>query len=246
MKIIQRPISKIPGVFIAIAIAFSASAQTASHRLHVADSLFHAKRYTQSLEHYEEILQQRQYTPAMLLKMAYVNEGLNHIGPAMYYLNLYYLATNDDSVLPKMDELAEKYDLAGYEIRDSDRFWSFYRDNHLPISLALAAVAILMLSVMYYTRTKLHSRPIGSGIALLVTLVALFAHQQYGGKRTLGILADATTYVMSGPSAGATVLDIVGDGHRVEMLGKNDVWLKIKWADEVAYVKEQSVREVRL
>src|SRR5687768_6280917 len=106
MKIMQRPFLKILAVFtLLMTTASASSAQTSQYRLTVADSLFQLKRYTQSLGHYEEILGQRQYTPAMLLKMAYVQEGLNHIGPAMYYLNLYYIATNDKSVLTKMDEL---------------------------------------------------------------------------------------------------------------------------------------------
>ena len=42
----------------------------------------------------------------MLLKMAYIQEGLNHVGQALYYLNLYYLASKDKSVLGKMEELA--------------------------------------------------------------------------------------------------------------------------------------------
>lgn len=182
----------------------------------------------------------------MLLKMAYIHEGLNQIGPAMYYLNLYQIATKDKSVLTKMDELATKFDLEGYESSDSDRFWSFYLDNHLSISLALAAICILLLSLMYRTRFKLHSRPIGSAVGLLVVVMLMVVHQQYGSRQSRGIIAEATTYLMDGPSAGASVIDIVGDGHRVEVIGKKDVWLKIRWEEEVAYVKEKSLRPVKL
>src|SRR3989337_2464064 len=116
MKIIQRPYLKFLVVSIVLSLStFQSSAQISGYRLKTADSLFQAKRYTQSLEHYEEILRQKQYSPAMLLKMAYVYEGLNQIGSAMYYLNLYYIATSDKSVLDKMDELATKYDLEGYQ-----------------------------------------------------------------------------------------------------------------------------------
>lgn len=223
-----------------------AQAQISGHRLHIADSLFLAERYTQSLEHYEEILRQRQYTPAMLLRMAYVNEGLNHIGPAMYDLNLYFVATNDESVIRKMDELAEKFDLEGYETTDSDRFWSFYQDNHLNLSLAITAIIILMLALMYRTRTRFHTRPVVPAIAVAVLAVLLFAHQQYGHAHSKGIIAQPSTYLMAGPSAGAPVVDVVGDGHRVEVIGKKDVWLKVRWDDDVAYIKQNSLRPVRL
>ena len=244
----QRPFL----IFLAASIAFvlttfrTSNAQTSGYRLKTADSLFQAKRYTQSLEHYEEILRQRQYTPAMLLKMAYINEGLNQIGSAMYYLNLYYTATGDKAVLRKMDELATKFDLEGYQASDADRFWAFYLDNHLYLSVLLAALIILSVSFMYHRRMRLHSRPTGSAIAVLALLFVLFLHQYYGSERTRGITAQPSTYLMAGPSAGASVLDIIGDGHRVEVIGKKDVWLKIRWDDEVAYVKENSVRPVRL
>jgi uncharacterized protein YgiM (DUF1202 family) len=243
----QRPFLKFLTLSIILtASTFLSSAQISSYRLSVADSLFQKKRYTQSLEHYEEILAQQQYTPAMLLKMAYVHEGLNQIGPAMYYLNLFYIATNDESVVTKMDELATKYDLEGYETTDTDRFWSFYLENHLLISLTLTALIIFMLSITYHTRVKLHRRPIASPIAVLVLSIVLFAHQQYGTVRSRGIIAEATTYLMAGPSAGASVIDVVGDGHRVEVIGKKDVWMKIRWDDEIAYVKQKSVRPVKL
>lgn len=244
----QRLFLKFLPLFALFSLCFAlpSLAQTSHYRLKMADSLFQTQRYTQSLEHYEEILRQKQYTPAMLLKMAYIHEGLNQIGPAMYYLNLYQIATKDKSVLTKMDELATKFDLEGYESSDSDRFWAFYLDNHLYISLALAAICILLLSFMYRTRFKMHARPIASAGGVLVVIMLMTVHQQYGSRQSRGIIAEATTYLMDGPSAGASVIDVVGDGHRVEVIGKKDVWLKIRWEEEVAYVKENSLRPVKL
>lgn len=235
-----------PLILAALCIHCPSVAQTSGFRLKTADSLFQAKRYTQSLEHYEEILRQHQYTPAMLLKMAYIHEGLNHIGEAMYYLNLYDIATQDKSVVSKMNELATKYDLEGYEVTDSDRLWSFYLNYHLYISIALAALMILAFSLVFYTRVKLHRRPVGSVITVAVLAAILFAHQQFGSQRTKAILSDSSTYLMSGPSAGASVIDIVGDGHRVQVVGHKDVWTKIRWEDQIAYVKESSLRALRL
>lgn len=226
--------------------SLNSPAQTSGFRLKTADSLFQAKRYTQSLEHYEEILRQRQYSPAMLLRMAYIYEGLNQMGSAIYYLNLYYIATNDETVLEKIGEIATKYNLDGYEVTDFDRFWTFYLDNHLYLSIALAALMILMVSVMYHTRMRQHTRPLASSIGLVLLAIVLFTHQQYGSARVRAIIADASTYLMEGPSAGASVIAIVGDGHRVEVLGKKDVWLKIRWNEDVAYVKENSIRPIRL
>src|SRR5687768_16146486 len=113
MKNMQRGYLKIVACIILITTFQTAFSQTSSFRLKTADSLFQAKRYTQSFEHYETILKQNQYTPSMLLKMAFIQEGLLHTGRAMYYLNLYYLSTNDKTALEKMNELATKYNLEG-------------------------------------------------------------------------------------------------------------------------------------
>jgi hypothetical protein len=248
MKIIQRGRLK----FLTLTLAMVASivipsfAQVSSHRLRTADSLFQAKRYTQSLEHYEEILRQHQYTPAMLLKMAYVHEGLNQMGSAMYYLNLYHLATRDESAIQKMNEIAQKLNLRGYEPSDSDRFHDFYLDNHLWISLSLAALILLSLSIAYYTRRRRHERPIGSAIAVMTLSTMLAVHLYYGSTRTHAIIATETTYVMNGPSAGASVVEVVGDGHKVEVIGRKDVWLKVKWDNSTAYIKESAVKELSL
>ncbi len=51
---------------------------------------------------------------------------------------------------------------------------------------------------------------------------------------------------MNGPSAGASVISIVRDGHRVQVLGKEDVWLKVQWGEGVAYIKENNLLPVKL
>jgi hypothetical protein len=224
----------------------SAFSQATSFRLKTADSLFQQKRYTQSFEHYEEMLKQKQYTPAMLLKMAFIKEGLLQIGQAMYYLNLYFLSTHDRTALEKMNELATKFNLEGYETTETDQFFLFYHDHHLSISAALLALMIFLLSLMVYTRTRLKRRPAVSFTFLVVMILVSGTHLYYGVQTESGIVTQPSTYIMSGPSAAASVVEIIGDGHRVEVIGKKDVWLKIRWDNQVAYVKENSLLPIKL
>jgi hypothetical protein len=232
-------------VIITFGLSFT-EAQSFNFRLKTADSLFQAKRYTQSFEHYEQILKQKQFSPAMLLKMAYIQEGLKNIGRSMYYLNLYFLTTNDKTVEAKMNELASKHNLEGYEPSDTDQLLSFYHDYYLYISLSLAAVIIFFLNLGIYTKVRLHKRPIASVIAVSIVMIGLFIHLHFGEKVNNAIITNATTYIMEGPSAGASVVEIVKDGHRVEVLGKKDVWMKIRWDGNIAYVKENSIMPIQL
>src|SRR5258706_9691823 len=97
---------------------------TALGKLGMADSLFRRKQYTQSLELYEEVFQHQFYTPSMLLKLAFIQEGLGHLGQSIYYLNLYFLATQDTQALLKIEEVAARNRLEGYSDSDEARLWT--------------------------------------------------------------------------------------------------------------------------
>lgn len=220
-------------------------AQVSGFRLQQADSLFIDKKYTQSMEHYQTILKQNEYTPAMLLKMAYIQEGLNRVGEALYYLNLYYLVSNDKTVLTKMEELATRYSLEGYENSDADQAMAFYRDYHFHITIALAAIAVFLVSLAFSIKRK-GQRPVASGIFTAVILTGLFFHVNIGGKNSLGIVGASNTFLMEGPSPGASVIAVVAEGHRVEIVGKKDVWLQVLWNGEIAYIREGNLLPVTL
>jgi hypothetical protein len=237
----------LPAIALVITALHPSTAQTSHFRLKTADSLYRAKMYTQSYEHYTEILRQKQYTPAMLLKMAYIQEGLNNIGNAMYYLNLYFTVTNDKAALQKMEELAARFDLEGYEVSDSDRFLTFYHDSYNYISITLAALSVLFVSMVFYTRVRLKRRPVITGSFLMLFLVGFLVHVNFGDKTPLGIISNPKTYVMDGPSPGATLVTIASDGHRVEIIGKEDVWIKIRWEDgQVGYIRKNSLLPIEI
>lgn len=248
MKKMQKGILKF---IITLAIIVSCMpvslSQTSSHRLTVADSLFAAKKYTQSFEHYQAILQNQEYTPAMLLRMAFIQEGLDNVGQALYYLNLYYLASNDAGALQKMDELASKYNLRGYKHTYADRFFAWYHEHHLSIAMTFAACCFFLLALSVYLKRKTERRPVATVVTLAFFLAALFIHLNLGEKLSVGIITQPNTYVMNGPSPGANVVEIVSAGHRIEVIGKKDVWLKVRWEGTTsAYIRDNNVQPVTL
>src|SRR5688572_3641718 len=186
------------GCFLFVSSISTLYGQVAGHRLNQADSLFIDKKYTQSLEHYQTILKQNEYSPAMLLKMAYIEEGLNRIGQALYYLNLYYLASNDKTVLTKMEELATRYNLEGYENSDADQALTFYHDYHFHITLALSVIVLFLVALAFSMRKK-GSRPLATGVLTAIVLLLLFVHVNMGEKISLGIVGLSNTFLMEGP-----------------------------------------------
>jgi hypothetical protein len=211
-----------------------------------ADSLFQQKRYIQSLEIYQTIFKQQQYSPAMLLRMAYIHEGLNQVAQSVYYLNLYYLATQEDAVLDKMDELAAKYRLEGYARTDADSFLSLYHKNRTTITVAFTIVLIFLFSIILVTRFQFKRRPVVVWTLTLLLSVLLMWHLNIGDGRTFAIISKNNTYLMDGPSGGASVVSIVRDGHRVKIKGKKDVWVRVQWGEKEVFIKENNLLPVLL
>lgn len=214
--------------------------------LHKADSLFQAGRYIQAFDQYEYLMvEEKLLSPSMLLKMSFIKEGLGQIDEALYYLNIYYLDTTDERALEKMEELANKNDLAGYHTDDFDMLISYYYRYYQEITLVLLALVLFSFSFLIYRKRKGNHRPMGAGFVFIFLLALLFYQVNFGKEYGKGIISTENTYIMSGPSAGAKVLDIVSLGHRVETLGYQDVWIKIKWDGQTAYVKNKNLRPVR-
>lgn len=222
------------------------SAQHNDGLLLKADSLFLQKRYTQSFEIYQKLFESHQYTHAMLLKMAYIQEGLNRISQSAYYLNLYYLATRDAAAQSKLEEIADKYRLEGYVSSEADKFFSMYQQygNLITTSLTSVAVFFFLLSMIQGIRYRI--KPYTAWGALVFITIILIVHLNLGDRYSQAIIVNNNSYLMDGPSAGASVVGVVRDGHRVQVLGKEDVWLKISWGDSEAYIKESNLVPVRL
>ena len=225
-------------------LALATQGQSLHYHLAKADSLFAQKRYTQSLDLYRSIFKQQQYTPAMLLKMAYI-EGLENLASSLYYLNLYYRITRDELAFLKIKELADKYRLEGYDLSDRERLLSVYTENHQTISYALMAFAVFLLSLFAILRRR-GQKTIGAWGVLLIVLIMMFVHTNVSIQYKTAIVSSANTYLMTGPSAGSSVFQIINEGHRVNVLGEKDIWVHVRWNNKEAYIKKDNLLPVWL
>jgi hypothetical protein len=223
------------------------SAQSNNPLLVRADSLFQQKRYIQSLDLYQKLFKEHRYTPAMLLRMAYVEEGLNNVSRSAYYLNLYYLATQDEDALVKLEELAIKNRLEGYVTDEIDGLRSFYLTHQELITYVLLGIAILAMAIALTQRLAMKNKPVGEFVTLCIITALFILHISQQSMWEKAIIAkDNTYFMMAGPSGGASVMAIVRDGHRVEVLGKKDVWTKVKLGESEGYIRTSSLLPVKL
>lgn len=212
-------------------------------QLTYADSLFDASKYTESFEIYDHLLEvENLSSPAMLLRMAFIKEGLSDFGGALYYLNKYYLKTADKRVLTKMEDIAANQGLKGYEFGDFDFVITHFYKYFDSITYGLLALATLLLALVYHQKVRLKQPPTLPAITMIFVLTILFYTLNFGKDYNRAIIIDANAYLMSGPSAGAEVIEVVGQGHRVSYMHEKDVWVKVGWEDKTAFIKKDKLR----
>lgn len=222
--------------------AFFSHLQAQNSSLSRADSLFRSQKFTQSFELYDSLYKQNVASPAMLLKMAYIKEGLGDFTSAQFYLNEYYLATRNDQALTKMDELAKDKSLKGYETNDLNIFISLYYKHFQWLALtSILITAILFVFFMVQLIKFKHIPPVTT-MLLGAALIALFVFINFGKTYNKGLIIKNNTFVMAGPSAGADVVDVIGKGNKVTIDKETDVWYKIEWDGQQGYIKNNNVR----
>ncbi len=229
-------------IFFLLCLCSSVLADSGS-LLSKADSLFEQKKYTESFDIYEKIVDEHQQaSPQMLLKMAFIKEGLGDYSNALYYLNLYYLKSSDKQARNKMKDIAEEHKLSGFVINDSDFFLNLIHKFRLPLSLTLLSIACILFGFGFYTQRKNNKRPVGLVVASACLLVALFFINNYTNTHNQAIVIENHCYLMDGPSSGAGLIDVIQKGHRVKTYSDHGLWLEIKWNGEKAYIRKDKVK----
>jgi len=213
-------------------------------RLEEADQLFAEKKYTESFGIYQDLLASEMASPSMLVKMAFIKEGLGDYTSALYYLNLYYLETSNKNVLEKMEDLAEKYNLVGYDFSDSEFFLNLYHRHYEKLYYGLIALSLIIFGVIFYQKFKLGARPVSATVIYVLVILVLAAFVNLDNNFQKGIIAKDTSYLMSAPSSGSELVEVVKPGHRVDILGHKDVWIKISWKGKTAFVRENNIRVI--
>ena len=227
--------------------SLQAQPEEISESLTIADSLFRVKQYTQALQIYDAIYETGEMvSPAMILRMAYIYEGLDKIPDALYYLNLYYLETNNPDALQKMKALADKNHLFGYEYQGFEMLARYYHTFYDQIILIISAIVVLLFAYVLYFKLFRKFASKQPAMIFVLSSALLFYLINFGKISHQGIIENANCYLMSAPSSSSDVIAIVEAGHKVKIIEHADVWLKIKFGDRIVYTKEKNIRLINL
>jgi len=221
------------------------SAQPTLFKLQVGDSLYDQGSYSQALQVYEGIYFQDQgYTPAMLLRMAFLNERRQSYPEALFYLNSYFIKTGDRSVFEKISSLADSYTLEGYNTGDRAYFLSLLYTYTPWITGSLLVLIAFLMIVMGYRFFRRKEKPRLLPWVLLACSVLYMVLINTHFFQT-GIIRTDYTLLMKGPSAASEVVEVLDKGHQLTLIEKEDVWWKVKWSgDRTGYIREGQLLEL--
>lgn len=210
-------------------------------QLKSADSLFSVQKYTEAYKKYEEVFDQNLASPAMLVKMAFIQEGLGNYADALYYLNLYYNKTSDKLAAAKMRELAEEHSLEGYEYSDLRYITGFFRKYNTEITACLLAFSLFLVAYSY-RQFKIGYRPaISLGLQLVtLCLIAILTNGWF--IKDKAIINQDNALLMTGPSAGAEPIDFAAKGNKVTLLSSDPLWSEIAWGEGRVYIRTKNLK----
>lgn len=220
-------------------------AQTPSEKelLVQADSLFDLQKYTESFEVYEQILEvNKTASSQMLVKMAFIKEGLGDYSNALFFLNKYFHQTADKKAQNKMKELADEHELEGFSLTDYKLFKGIFNKHYAKINVIVFSIALFLVGVVVYRKFKSKSNAVPYAVSSTLLLLVFFWVINFQLHADQIIIMDDHAYLMTGPSAGADLVDVVKKGHRLDMLAEEGIWTKVDWLGEEAFVRTSKVK----
>ena len=202
------------------------------------DSLFAAQRFSESKLYYEKAyFSQKKTTAAALLKLSFIEGSMDNYVMSIFYLHQYYLFNPSRKVKAKIEEMANQKKLNGYSIDEADYAFFLYRAYSSYVEGGFLLIGFLLFLFLLNRKRKnisLGYTPIFTLIFLLIG--AYFYNFRVPYKRA--ILAKDKVFLMSGPSAGSSVLDVLAQGHRLEWTGESDIWFEVKWNEKKGWIKK--------
>ncbi|MCF2494430.1 MULTISPECIES: SH3 domain-containing protein [Dyadobacter] len=199
-------------------------------------------RYPESLVLYKKnFSEDEKNNQSLLLKLAFLAEKTNNYTDCLFYLSKLALTNPSRRLFEKMDKLAAEQNLTGYEFDDYNYFIIFYRryGDYIPILLLTLGTYIVVIMVTKVRRGEpiMQIHKVSIVVYLLVLLGILNVPSLY---RTC-IIINENTFLRDEPSSAAPVIDRVGKGHKLTIVGSVDHWNRVIWNNRIVYIRKSDL-----
>jgi hypothetical protein len=199
-----------------------------------ADSLFEQGQFAAVLPLYRsQIWRQRQVSSRLLLRLAYAEHQQTHYAAELLYLNMALARQPRLSTWQQLASLAQRQRLVGYPTTWQQEVRVQVQRYYYPVLQGLLSGAVL-LAVGLLLRRGRTSRV---WLAYSFYLLGTGAYLYWLLPMPTGIVARSGVALMAGPGAGAAWLSTAAPGDRLPVLGRQDIWLRVRWQERIAYVR---------
>ncbi len=207
-----------------------------------ADSLFVAGQETDAASVYELAIARGQpATDAMLLKLAYVTEQERDIPRLLYYLQVYFDRHPTEAVLRKMNAVARANNLTGYETDDLNYFLLSYKQYGFYGQLLLLLLGLYIVGVAFLKSLRHEPIPQRHKVVTLLYVLALLIFVNLPEGYQSGVTNQERVFLREQPSAAAPIVEVIGRGHKVNILGSTDIYLRVYWQNHLYFVRKDNV-----
>ncbi|MFD1469587.1 hypothetical protein ACFQ48_15270 [Hymenobacter caeli] len=215
------------------------AAAAEARALHRADSLLAAGQFAAAAPVLRGQVWQRQRASArVLLQLAYTQQQLGHYPAALLYLAMAQARQPRLDTWRQQVALAAQHRLVGYPTTWQQELRVRAQRYYYPGLQALLAGAVLgAVGLGWYRR---RARP-GAWLAYAGFLGLAGAYLLALPPRPVGLVARPGAVLMAGPGAGAAWLSTAAAGDRLLVLGRQDIWLQVRWQQRDAYIRAADV-----
>lgn len=207
-----------------------------------ADSLFAMARYAEASTLYKKNFgNDEKNNQSLILKLAFLSEKSNDYTDCLYYLSKLALINPSRKLFEKMDKLASEQNLKGYEFDDYNYFIIFYRryGDYIPILLLTLGAYIVLIMVMKVRRKepilRIHK------ISIIFYLGALLGLLNIPSLYKTCIIVNENTFLRDEPSSASQVVEKIGSGHKLIIVGSVDQWDRVIWDNKIVYVRQSDL-----
>jgi len=216
--------------------------QSLEKELVKADSLYEKKQYISAIKIYEKIYNEGNSSPAMLLKLARIEEGMGNLGQSMFYLEKYHQFTKDEKVIDYLKETAESKKAIGFDYGLSYKADLFYKEWKIYFQLLFSIIIIFGLGMIIKHQNSLQKKKTYFSTSLISILIVAFLNN-YNGKSE-AIVIGSHSYLLEGPSAGSNLVEKVSAPAKIQVKNQVDVWSKVVFEDKEAYIKTSNIKKL--
>ena len=210
--------------------------------LKTADSLFAIARYQEAYSLYKKSFNDSEKNnESLILKLAFLSERANNYTDCLYYLNKLALIKPSRKLFEKMAKLADEHNLTGYAFDDYNYFIIFYRryGAYIPILLLALGIYIVWIMILKVRRREailwIHKVSIVGYLLVILGVVNIPSFYK------TGIIINENTFLRDEPSSASSVIDRIGKGHKIIVVGSQDHWDRVLWDNRIVYVRNSDL-----